>query len=141
MLSTGGAAAGAAAAPGQAAQPATVDGSFNPLIGQAAGNASAAAPMAAPAGGGGARRSGRPKQAPAPEMLRPAVPSEAPGIALPCQLQLTWNDPDRLVLAAPESLLTGDQYGTLDIEHLGLEGNLLTPFLAHITHVVHMSDY
>ncbi|CAL8470071.1 g9613 [Coccomyxa elongata] len=68
----------AAAAPGQAAQPAIVDGSFNPLIGHAAGDASAA-PMAAPAGGGGARRSGRPKPAPAPDMLRPAVPSEAPG--------------------------------------------------------------
>lgn len=64
-----------AAAPAQAAQPVIADGSFNPLVGQAAVNASAA-----PVTGGAMRRSGRPsKQAPAPEMLRPAVPAEAPG--------------------------------------------------------------
>jgi hypothetical protein len=64
-----------AAAPSQASQPVIADGSFNPLVGQAAVNASAA-----PVTGGAMRRSGRPsKQAPAPEMLRPAVPAEAPG--------------------------------------------------------------
>lgn len=45
--------------------------------------------MAAPAGGGGARRSGRPKPAPAPDMLRPAVPSEAPGVHQPISC-ITW---------------------------------------------------
>ncbi len=76
ILSTGGTFA-SAAAPAQA-----VLGSFDPLVGRAAVNASAT-PVTAPAGGGAARRSGRPReQAPAPEMLRPAVPTEAPGAYL-----------------------------------------------------------
>lgn len=78
-----GAAAGGASAPQR--QPSVVEGSFNPLVGQAAVNATGA-PLAAPAGGSAVRRSGRPMSPPAPELPRPAVPAEAPGTTALCMI-------------------------------------------------------